>query len=83
MQDLRRLSRSPVQRPGMLHFENGTTYPCIVTDISGLGAKISLLRSQEFPPEFVLSIDGNKSHVRIVWRTRFHLGVQFLSIDSK
>jgi hypothetical protein len=61
-------------------FADGGTYPCIVTNISGLGAKLSLLRSsQELPDQFSLSVDGNKSPVRIVWRTRFQVGIQFMS----
>jgi hypothetical protein len=82
MQELRRLPRAPVKCSGMLHFANGTTYPCIVTDISGCGAKISLLRSQVLPDEFELTMDGIKSRVRSKWQTRFQVGVEFVTAGS-
>ncbi len=84
MSELRVVPRLPVEKSGMMVFADGGTYPCIVTNVSGCGAKLSLLRnSRELPVEFSLSIDGRESYVRIVWRTRFHVGVQFVGAEAQ
>jgi hypothetical protein len=74
----RQAVRAPMQKAGLMAFEDGSSYPCIVKNLSPRGAKISLLRSQELTDEFSLAIEGTRSRVRAIWRTRFHVGVRFI-----
>ena len=70
--------RGVVPRSAFIEFRD-CLRACIVMNLSGFGAKLSLLRSsEELPDRFSLSIGGVSSPVRIIWRTRLHVGVQFL-----
>jgi hypothetical protein len=61
-----------------MKFEDGTTCPCFVTNISTHGIMICLLRNRELPAEFWLSVDERTWRVRPVWRTGLHTGMQFI-----
>jgi hypothetical protein len=74
----RRVVRGAVQRSAFIEFRD-CLRTCIVMSLSGFGAKLSLLRSsEELPDRFSLSIGGVSAPVRIIWRTRLHVGVQFV-----
>jgi hypothetical protein len=75
----RQTSRSQAQKAGVMAFEDGTSCACIVKNISRCGAKLSLLQSRLVPNEFSLTIGHTKSRVRTIWRTRFHVGVEFIA----
>jgi hypothetical protein len=78
----RRAVRLPGQKAAIMMFDDGTSYPCILKNTSNRGAKISLLGSHPLPPEFSLAIGAQKSRVRPIWRTRFHVGVEFVAADE-
>jgi hypothetical protein len=60
------------------HFER----PCIVTDLSYNGAKISGVRVRTIPDEFrLLSSDGARRSCRVIWRTSDTLGVEFIDCE--
>jgi len=52
--------------------------PCIVSDFSNGGAKISGVRSRTIPDKFMLRFtQGSGLACRVVWRTDDALGVEF------
>ena len=78
LQELRKAPRVATERPGWVITDDGKTEPCIVSNISSAGAKVTLLSRQVLPPEFTLSLSGQKHRSRLAWRTVFHAGVEFL-----
>jgi PilZ domain-containing protein len=83
MIDLRSAPRLPVEKPGMVVVDNETRHPCLVSNLSSGGAKISLVQRHALPEEFTLSLSGSSNRVRLVWRTGFHAGVEFIKSDVK
>jgi len=80
MMERRALSRIPMNRAALLSFDGiRGTHPCVVRDISALGACISA-RYFIFADEFVLSFDGHPAIFicRIVWRKETLCGAAFL-----
>ena len=75
----RRAPRKPLERPGLVIADDGETYPCIASDISPRGARITLLGRHQLPGEFSLSLFGERYRCRLVWRTCFHVGIEFLA----
>jgi PilZ domain len=52
--------------------------PCILSDSSAGGAKLSGVRANTIPDEFRLRTpDGNRRSCHVVWRTDSELGVSF------
>jgi hypothetical protein len=51
---------------------------CILSDLSGSGARLSGVRAQTIPDEFRLRTPlGNRRTCHVVWRTDNELGVRF------
>jgi len=57
--------------------------PCIVSDFSNDGAKITIVRVRTIPDEFKLRITPGQGHARtcrVIWRTDDSLGVEFTDL---
>jgi hypothetical protein len=53
--------------------------PCILSDFSDGGAKITGVRADKIPDEFRLRMpEGDRRGCRVVWRTENSLGVKFV-----
>lgn len=79
MIERRVMKRIPINRAARLSFgEMSGTHPCVVRDISALGACIST-PYHIFAHEFVLSFDGHSGvfFCRVVWRKQTLCGVSF------
>src|SRR5271169_3183865 len=60
--------------------------PCIVSDFSNGGAKISGIRTRTIPDEFKLRISHSQDRARacrVIWRTDDTLGVEFIDNERK
>lgn len=80
MIERRAMKRIPINRAARLSFgEIRGTHPCVVRDISALGACIST-PYYTFANEFALSFDGHSGifNCRVVWRKGTLCGVCFL-----
>ncbi|UFW85963.1 PilZ domain-containing protein [Bradyrhizobium barranii] len=80
MIERRAMKRIPINRAARLSFgQISGTHPCVVRDISALGACIST-PYYIFASEFVLSFDGHSGNFicRVAWRKRTLCGVCFL-----
>jgi hypothetical protein len=52
--------------------------PCILSDLSARGAKLSGVRANTIPDEFRLRTpNGDRRSCRVVWRTDHELGIGF------
>jgi hypothetical protein len=83
MLDLRRAHRMSVEKPGWIISDEGHKRPCLVSNLSRNGAKVTLLGRDDLPVEFTLSVSGAEHRSRIVWRTCFNVGVQFASLSDE
>jgi hypothetical protein len=80
MIERRAMERIPINRAAQLSFSGiRGTHPCMVRDISALGACIST-PYYVFANEFVLSFNGHSAIFicRVVWRKGTLCGVSFL-----
>ena len=54
--------------------------PCILSDLSGGGARLSGVRASTIPDEFRLRMPlGGRHTCHVVWRTENELGVRFVN----
>jgi len=52
--------------------------PCVLIDLSNVGAKIAGVRARTIPDEFRLRTPiGDRRSCRVIWRTEDALGVEF------
>jgi hypothetical protein len=52
--------------------------PCILNNFSNTGAKITGVRADTIPNEFLLSITASRTHkCRVLWRSNNSVGVEF------
>ena len=61
-----------------------TTLPCVVHNLSNTGARITAPNVASMPDEFILLLSSRGDRMRdcrIIWRTKFELGVEFVSIS--
>lgn len=67
--------------PGTIYVGDGSPgRPCLVSNLSNGGARISRVDSDRLPDEFMLSLSprrGPSRKCRIVWRTKHDVGVEF------
>ncbi|WP_314963646.1 PilZ domain-containing protein [Bradyrhizobium cosmicum] len=80
MAERRAMKRIPINRAARLSFgEMSGTHPCVVRDMSALGACIST-PYYIFASEFALSFDGHSGTFtcRVVWRKETLCGVCFV-----
>jgi hypothetical protein len=62
------------------HFER----PCILSDLSGGGARLSGVRANTIPDEFRLRTPlGDRHSCHVVWRTDNELGVRFTDHNGR
>ena len=77
----RKSSRRPFAYPAQLYFGSGSPPgPCVIVNISELGAQLEVPAGTDDPDEFFLLIGGHASVRRrcfIVWRSPSRLGVRF------
>jgi hypothetical protein len=67
---------------GWIISDDGRSRPCSVSNLSLHGAKLSLLSRDDLPAEFTILVDCAKHRGRLVWRTGFHAGVEFIITDT-
>ena len=77
----RKSSRRRFAYPGQLYFGSGSPPgPCVIVDISELGAQLDVPAGTDVPDEFFLLIGGHASVRRrclVVWRSPGRIGVRF------
>jgi PilZ domain len=81
----RRNFRVEWNSPATIHdLERDLVRPCILSNFSNTGARITGVRADTIPDEFVLRITGGRGRTRkcrVLWRSGDTLGVEF--IDCK
>jgi hypothetical protein len=79
--DRRKSFRVEWNSPSMIYdVDRHLERPCIVSDFSNGGAKITGVRVKTIPDEFKLRISDGQGHTRtcrVIWRTDDTLGVEF------
>jgi len=75
---MRQAPRLSVELPGWVIGDDGQYQPCLVANLSCDGAKLTVLRRDQLPAQFTLSVEGVKHRSKLVWQTGLHAGVQFL-----
>jgi hypothetical protein len=77
----RKSARRVFAYPAELQFDSGAkSGPCVIVDISELGAQIEVPPGTHIPDEFALLIGGHASVKRrclTVWRSETRVGVRF------
>jgi len=76
--NLRKMPRRKLHYPAVI--EAGER-PCMISDMSSTGAKLTIGDDAPIPDEFhlLLSRDGNaRRRCRVIWRKGFYAGVKFL-----
>src|SRR6266436_8660511 len=80
-QDRRKTFRIEWKSPATIYdVDQHLERPCIVSDFSNGGAKITGVRVETIPDEFKLRIipgQGRALTCRVIWRTEKSLGVEF------
>lgn len=83
----RKSARKRLHYPAGLETGDGSAvHECLVWDISGTGAKITLQMPAELPDQVTLLLSrcGSARRLcRIVWRTDLQIGVEFVPEDRK
>lgn len=81
--ELRRSERTPSNYSARADFGDGSEpLPCLISDISNRGARLTLIDADEFPEKIslVLSYDGEvRQRCRVVWRDGARAGLEFVS----
>ena len=75
---MRQAPRLSVELSGWVIGNDGQYQPCLVANLSSDGAKLTVLRRDQLPAQFTLSVESVKHRSKLVWRTGLHAGVQFL-----
>lgn len=78
MNNRRRVPRSGVYK-GATIVANASIHPCVVRDISSLGARIAMAGADSLPDRFSLALNtaDTSRACRVAWRTSTQLGVEF------
>jgi hypothetical protein len=75
---MRRELRRPVEVSGWIISDEGQSEPCVVSNLSPTGAKLTVLSRDDLPAEFTVSVEGSKHRSRLIWRAGLHVGIEFL-----
>jgi hypothetical protein len=66
---------------GTIDLGNGLPHrPCVVSNLSNSGAKLSGLEADTLPDEFTLFLTASQNSARkcrVIWREKHELGVEF------
>ena len=77
--------REEIRRPVFLNatvfLPYGVKMNCIALDVSPLGARIRVIRSEPLAPEFEVSIQGEviREKVKVIWRDKGDIGLEYLN----
>jgi hypothetical protein len=86
MAESRKTTRRPVVQGARVFLGGGSPlFPCMILDLSDLGARLKIEADIPLPPQFILvmSRDGRLNRpCRIVWQEDGVVGVRFLSRKS-
>lgn len=80
-------SRAEIRRPvflaATLFLPHGLKMNCIALDVSPLGARIRVVRSEPLAPVFEVSIRGEvvRQRAHVVWRDHGDIGLEYLNPD--
>src|SRR5260370_41109336 len=77
-QGMRHALRQPVEMSGWIVGDDGRSRPCVVSNLSPDGAKLTVLSRDPLPVQFTLLVEDVKHRSRLVWQTGLHAGVQFV-----
>ena len=79
MQERRRAPRVRVLMPAKAVPSEGQAYPCLVRDISTLGARLEFPITAPIPDVFELAFDLARTTriCRVAWRTNTQIGVEY------
>jgi hypothetical protein len=75
---MRHALRQPVEMSGWIVGDDGRSRPCVVSNLSPDGAKLTVLSRDPLPAQFTLLVEDVKHRSRLVWQTGLHAGVQFV-----
>jgi hypothetical protein len=67
-----------VEVSGWIISDDGQSKPCVVSNLSPSGAKLTVVSRDDLPAQFSVSVAGAKHRSRLVWRAGLHVGVQFV-----
>jgi PilZ domain len=76
----RKIHRRLIHYTASLVFGPGDSHPCVVTDISDVGARIDIENAEAVPEECILFLSYNGAARRIckvIWRNTHQVGVKF------
>ncbi|HZP77251.1 MAG TPA: hypothetical protein VFB45_13995 [Pseudolabrys sp.] len=79
--DVRRVARKPMSYPAWIELGNGAPpRPCVILDITEIGAKLSAEGANALPEAFtlVLAVPGPRRNCRAIWRSANEVGVSFV-----
>jgi PilZ domain len=76
--DQRSAARHRILRAATIEF-GGNTIPCMVRNMSDVGAMLDVTTTAEIPELFTLTAraDGHRTLCRLVWRNEKRIGVAF------
>ena len=85
--ELRRHRRQTLHYPAWIVLDPGQPpYRCMLSDVSKMGAKITIAGHLELPPQFtlLLSEDGRTRRTcRVAWREGTVMGVEYLRVGDE
>ncbi|GJE60181.1 PilZ domain-containing protein [Methylobacterium trifolii] len=79
MQDRRADARHRVDENGLITIDEHTSIPCLIYDLSSIGARLVSLDTQAVPQTFLLSAGrfGAALVCSVMWRTAEEIGARF------
>ena len=71
--------RTPTFRAGRVIFSGRSETPCVIKDLSDLGARIVLEGEASLPPlvTLVIATTGSRKEARVVWQDEREVGLSF------
>ena len=73
--------RRPIYREAFLHLPEGVRIKVTAMDISPLGARVRVVRSEPLSPVMEVSISGEvvRQRAQVVWRDKGDIGLEYLN----
>ena len=80
MQERRKRPRLRVLKSAKLVLRKSSVFDCVMHDLTNVGAGIEIPNTIDLPEALEMTFDGGRSirPCRLVWRTFFRTGVEFL-----
>ncbi len=79
--DKRRSQRQALKYPAKIDIGSGMQVPCLLSDVSASGARLTLQSPGDIPEQFALLLaaeHGVQRECKVMWREENQLGVEFI-----